>query len=135
MGEGYHGNFGHTKGSTEIIPINKLNDVLYCDNKMTNYLLNVNHEQGKSKAKFFIETLGFSKKDGETLHNAIVNSIIGKYPDKCIYTSYGLKVEYHTTIYGKNGRAVKANIVAILQKDVENTKFKIITVYPDKKVK
>ncbi len=48
-------------------------------------------------------------------------------------TPYGTKHTYHTRIMGKNGDAVSAKVVVVIQKDNGRTTYKIVTVYPDKK--
>lgn len=133
MGSGYHGGFGNTEGSCNIQPISSETDVEYVEAKMQDYLLNLNHPIGKSKAKYFIETLGYSKNDGLLLHKNIVTSIIGKKPIKTVKTPHGLKHEFHTKITGVNGKIVDTKIVTIIQKDNNKIKYKIITVYPNKK--
>ena len=43
------------------------------------------------------------------------------------------KLTFKTTLSGKNGKAVNANVVIVIQKDKSRKTFKIVTVYPDKK--
>ena len=54
---------------------------------------------------------------------------------KVRYTSYGIKHTYHTTLIGKDGANISANVVVVVQKDNKRITYKIITVYPDKKEK
>ena len=66
-------------------------------------------------------------------HKNVVAAIIGKTPTKSEQTQYGIKYTYNTILQGKNGKAISANIVVVIQKDNERTTYKIVTVYPDKK--
>ena len=138
MGAGYHGGFGHTFGERNKIctiskPISKRGDVRYSAKKTQGYLLNINHLQGGSKAKFMRDILGYTVNDSKIFHNNIVNSIINREPTKTVQTQYGLKHTYHTTLIGKDGKNVSANIVVVVQKDKKRITYKIVTVYPNKK--
>ena len=131
MGGGRNGNFGNTRGSN--IPITKRSDVRYNKNKTEGYLLNKNHPQGGSKAKFMEEVLGYTKSDSKLFHKKVVESIINKMPSKSERTIYGIKQTYKTELIGKNGIKVKANVVVVIQKDTGRMTYKIVTVYPDKR--
>ena len=48
-------------------------------------------------------------------------------------TQFGTKHTYHTKLSGKDGKAVSANVVVVIQKDNGRLTCKIVTVYPDKK--
>ncbi len=54
---------------SEFLP--NANEAYVEEQKILNYLLNLNHEKGKSKAKFFIAR-GFRVEDLATIHNALV---------------------------------------------------------------
>ncbi len=138
MGAGYRSRFGHTHGEKKKInsiskPISKCGDVRYSAKKTQGYLLNTNHPQGGSKAKFMRDVLGYTANDSKIFHNNVVKSIINREPTKTVQTQYGLKHTYHTTLIGKDGKHVSANVVAIVQKDNKRVTYKIVTVYPDKK--
>lgn len=134
MGTGFHGRFGSgTKGAEP--PVTKNSDVRYSKKKTEGYLLNENHPVGGPKAKFMKEVLGYSKEDSKLFHNNIVSAIKDKVPSKSEATQYGTKYTYNTKLIGKNGSAVSANVVVVIQKDNGRTTYKIITVYPDKKEK
>lgn len=140
MGAGYKGGFGHSNGEKRKInsiskPISKLGDVRYSAKKTQGYLLNTNHPKGGSKAKFMRDVLGYTTSDSKVFHNNVVNSIINREPTKTVQTQYGLKHTYHTTLIGKDGKSVSANVVAVVQKDNKRVTYKIVTVYPDKKEK
>ena len=132
MGAGYHGGFGGTDGSLRNnAPVNNHNDVVYDKKKTIEYLLNPNHPVGGPKAIFMRDVLGYSQSDSKVFHRNVVSSIIGKIPSKTETTPFGIKHVYHTTLVGKDGRTVSANVVVVIQKDNGKTTFRIITVYPD----
>lgn len=133
MGTGFHGNFGNTKGTKNRTPIRNKNDVEYSKNKMENYLLNNGHPKGKSKAKFLKDVLGYKSGDGKILHDNLVKAVLNKKPVKVENTSYGIKNTYKIKLVGKNNEEVTANVVCIFQKNSGETKYRIITVYPDKR--
>ena len=140
MGAGFKGGFGHTFGDRVKVssiskPISKSVDVRYSAKKTQGYLLNTNHPQGGSKAEFMRDVLGYTVKDSKIFHNNVVKSIINREPTKTVETQYGLKHTYHTTLIGKDGKNVSANVVAVVQKDKKRVTYKIVTVYPDKKEK
>jgi hypothetical protein len=134
MGTGFHGGFGNTEGAKNYIPVTKLSDVVYDSTKIKDYLLNENHPVGGSKARFMREVLGYSVDDAELFFKNVVTAIKGKVPASSNMTPYGQKYTYHTYLVGKDGAKVKANIVVVIQKDNQKTTYRIITVYPDKKV-
>lgn len=134
MGAGIHGGFGGTKGAQEqTAPVKATKDVRYSKKKTEGYLLNPNHPVGGAKAKFMREVLGYSQADSHLFHKNVAASLVGKSPSKTETTPFGTKHTYHTKIIGKNGDAVSAKVVVVIQKDNGRTTYKIVTVYPDKK--
>lgn len=133
MGAGRSGLFHGTKGADGKPPISERKDLRYDKRKTEGYLLNPNHPQGSAKAKFFIEILGYSQRNGEQLHNALYNSIRGRLPVKTDKTQYGIRHTFHTAIRGINGRLYEANVVVVIQRDNKRVTYKIVTVYPNKK--
>lgn len=133
MGAGFHGNFGNTKGTMDRVPIKNKNDVEYNKNKMEKYLLNSDHPEGKSKARFLKDVLGYESGDGKILHDNLVKAVLNKKPIKTENTSYGIKNTYKIKLVGKNNKEITANVVCVFQKDSGKTKYRIVTVYPDKR--
>lgn len=103
--------------------------------KYENYLLDKNHKDGGSKAKFLSETLGYNKGDGAKLHNAISEAIDGKTPNTVTKTKYGTKCTFDTKIKGNDGKYHYANITVVIQKDNGRTTWRLITITPGKKDK
>ena len=122
------------KLNSEKFDINKFS---YGDSqaKIENYLLNLENEKGRSKAKFFIEILGYSKNNPREFFDNISNALDGKKPARIENTSFGEVREFHEKIKGLNGKYEYANIVVIVQKDNRKVTYRIITAYPDKKEK
>lgn len=129
MGSGECGNYYRTKGSTP--PIQRNGDIRYSDKKFVEYLLNTNHPEGSSKAKFFNDTLGYNQDNSKKLFDSIVKSIKGVNPTKTITTPYGVKHNFKVEIEGAKGIKTKANVVVVVQKDKRRITYKIVTVYPD----
>jgi hypothetical protein len=111
-----------------------LSDVIYDAVKIKDYLLNENHPIGGAKAKFMKEVLGYSTDDAELFHKNVIVAIKDKIPSSSEKTPYGMKYAYHTELVGKAGVKVSTNVIVVIQKDNEKTTYRIITVYPDKKV-
>ena len=101
--------------------------------KIEVYLLNKNHPVGGSKAKFFIDHLGYSKDNPKQFFNAIYLAIDGKIPTKERDTAHGHVLEFHEKIKSISGKYYEANIVVSIQKDHGKLTYRIITAYPDKK--
>ena len=101
--------------------------------KYDGYLLNLDHSDGGSKAKFLKEVLGYEKGDGELLHSAISDAINNKYPDEIENTKFGTKYTFRIKIKGKNGRYEFANVIVVVQNDKGKTTWRIITLYPGEK--
>ncbi len=102
-------------------------------NKIENYLLNLNNEKGKSKAKFFIEVLGYSNNNSKQFYDNLIDSIKNKIAIKIVKTEYGEVREFHEKIKSISGKYEYANIVIVVQKDNGKTSYRFITAYPDKK--
>lgn len=83
---------------------------------MENYLLNNKHSEGKSKAKFLKDVLGYKSGDGKILHDNLVKAVLNKKPVKVENTSYGIKNTYKIKLVGKNNKEITANVVCIFQK-------------------
>ncbi|WP_329380736.1 DUF6883 domain-containing protein [Anaerofustis sp. HA2171] len=134
MGAGFHGGFGDTYGAKQNnVPVNDPKNVRYSKKKTEEYLLNINHPIGGSKAKFMKDVLGYSQSDSKLFHKNVVASLVGKSPTKSETTPFGIKHTYNTKIIGKSGKSSNANVVVVIQKDNSRVTYKIVTIYPDKK--
>ena len=136
MGSGTSGLYPSLHSSSKNnAPIQKPGDLRYSKKKTEGYLLNLNHPQGGSKAKFMHDVLGYSQADGKEFHMNIISAIKDIAPSKSEETGYGKKHTFPTKLIGKNGKTVSANVVVVIQKDKGRKTYKIVTVYPDKKEK
>lgn len=54
-------------------------------------------------------------------------------PENLVGKTEKTKLTYHTTLIGRDGKAVSAKVVVVIQKDNGRKTYKIVTVYPDKK--
>lgn len=98
-------------------------------------ILKTAHPRGGTKAKFFIETLGYSKSNSKEFYDNLAEAIDKKIPSKVTRTQYGIVCEFREKIKGVNGKYEYANIIASIQKDDGKEKYRILTVYPGKKEK
>lgn len=113
------------------------NELSYVESKIKieTYLLNKDHSKGGSKAKFFIDCLGYSKENPMQFFNAICLAIDGKIPIKERDTMHGHVLEFHEKIKSISEKYYEANIIISIQKDCGKLSYRIITIYPDKKGK
>lgn len=107
----------------------------YSSKKFEDYLLNKNHPVGGSKAKFFIETLGYSKNDGRKLFANIKKAVNNQIPTSTEKTKFGYKQNFDVKLEGMNGKVHYANVTIIVQKDNNRTTYKVVSVVPRKKDK
>ena len=101
--------------------------------KYDGYLLDLNHKDGGSKAKYLKDVLGYNKGDGQALHNAIGEAIDGELPNSVEQTKFGQKYTFNTKIRGKDGSYKSANVVVVVQNDNGKVTWRTITLYPGKK--
>ena len=123
-------------GTNDFVNINETNfPFKESINKYENYLLDLNHKKGGSKAKFLKEVLGYKSGDGEKLHKAILEGIKNKQPDNVENTNYGVKYTFNTSIKGLDGKYEQANVIIVVQNDNGKVTWRIVTLYPGKKEK
>lgn len=105
----------------------------YNQPKMEDYLLNPDHPQGGSKAKFLEEVLGYSNGDSQALHDNIAAALSGKEPSKTTTTEHGVKYEYEIKLRSRDDASTTANVTVVVQRDNGSDDFRIITLVPRKK--
>ena len=93
--------------------LKKTNASIY--KKLDTYLLNANHIDGKSKAKFFKEVLGYDRNNINKLAKQI--KFNQKTATKKSTNQYGTKYQQIIRIEGANGRLVDVKFVWIRNKD------------------
>jgi len=101
--------------------------------KYDSYLFDFNHKLGCSKAKFLKEVLGYTKGDGQKLHNAIKKATEEKIPNKIVKTDYGIKYNFDVTLEGKDGNLHSANVTIVVQNDDGKKTWRLITLIPREK--
>ena len=102
------------------------------EDKITKYLLNEGHPRGKEKAKFFISR-GFSPNFPRELSDVLSNHPETAELENEQTTDWGTKYTFVCNIKAPNTSSVC--IVSVWQVDNETTTLRLITAYPDKRVK
>ncbi len=72
--------------------------------KVTDYLLNLSHKEGGSKAKFFEQELGITADDWRFLHAQLVDALGKASFEDLRLDEYGIRFNAHLAIRGRNGR-------------------------------
>ena len=100
---------------------------LYIDPvKLKEYLLNMDHIDGRSKAKLLI-SFGFSSTDIDKLHQAILGHV-NNTDVKLLQTTFGDKFIVEGDMVTPVGKSLKIRSVWIKEKQEEIIKF--VTLYP-----
>lgn len=99
------------------------------DDKLTRYLLNMDHPVGGSKAKWFKKALGYTQDNMDDLAKQIVFD-----PKKAVQTGvtqYGTKFNQTTSIKGANGKVI--DVTFAWMKSAEDDVVRLVTAIPTKK--
>ncbi len=103
-----------------------LDSIVIESNKLTDYLLNINHPDGGIKAKFLIE----KKFDKDSLRNILVKQANEEEVKKVKESGFGTKYILESTVMAPDKKLVLLRSVWIVYLD---QKFiKLITAYPIK---
>lgn len=100
---------------------------IVADNKITNYLLNDNHEIGKHKANFF-KRFGFDTSDIKVFKESLVIHSVEREIEQTKNTLFGTKYELKCEIKTPDKRNPCIVTVWIIE-NTENTP-KLVTAYP-----
>jgi hypothetical protein len=81
--------------------------------KLRDYVLNLDHREGSSKAKFFAETLAITRDDWRHLHDQILDKLPDAYVESIRpkhwsgdgRTHWGIEWEVNVQVDGLNGRS------------------------------
>ena len=95
--------------------------------KISNYLLNVNHPDGGSKAKLLIG-FGFDLNHVSVLENTIINQAMFNDVSKVIPSTFGEKYLVEGNIKTPSGKFLQVRTVWVKELKEETVKF--ITLYP-----
>lgn len=98
--------------------------------KITRYLLNFDHEDGKTKAEFFVR-FGFDPDDWQVLERALLqhaleNPVVGQ-----METTFGIKYTVEGGLNCPDGR--RPGIRTIWQIDKDKDIPRLITAHPDRR--
>ena len=99
------------------------------DDKLTRYLLNVDHPVGGSKAKWFKEALGYTQSNMDDLAKQITFD-----PTKAVQTGvteYGTKFNQSISISGANGKVI--DVTFAWMKSATDDVVRLVTSIPTKK--
>lgn len=99
------------------------------DSKLSNYLLDENHEQGGSKAKFF-KSFGFKTEETEILKNSLLQHAIDRNVDSSVENEHGKKYVLKCEITSPDNRNPCIKSVWIIKKG-ESTP-RLVTAIPEK---
>ncbi len=103
----------------------------YCEEKkLREYLLNVDHKEGASKAKFFIELLDIKNEDWEYLADQVNNAMRFAKIKNITFTPHGVKYTARIKIIGRNLKEAILTTAWI----IDNSKVpRLVTVIPGEK--
>ena len=96
--------------------------------KISDYLLNVNHPDGGTKAKLLI-SLGFDINNASVLENMITKHATGNDVSKVIATPFGEKFLVEGIIETPSGKFLQIRSVWVKESKEELLKF--VTLYPN----
>lgn len=109
---------------------NSIEEVEVQSAKLIDYLLNLNHKDGGSKAKFFEQELAISSKDSDFLKSQLIDGLSAASLAKVNLTQHGLKFEAILPIKGINGSAATLKTVWIVR---PGERASLVTALPGKK--
>lgn len=99
------------------------------NDKLTRYLLNMEHPVGGNKAKWFKEALGYTQENMDDLAKQIIFD-----PNKAVQTGvteYGTKFNQTISITGANGKII--DVTFAWMKSLDDDVVRLITAIPTKK--
>ncbi len=98
--------------------------------KITDYLLNERHPQGKAKALWF-QSHGFHRKKWRVLSNSIRALLENRESEVMTKSPFGYRIVIRGTIPTPEGNPVR--IVTVWQRDRQTLAPRLITAYPDRR--
>ena len=98
--------------------------------KITDYLLNERHPQGKAKALWF-QSHGFHRKKWRVLSNSILALLENRESEVMTKSPFGYRIVIRGTIPTPEGNPVR--IVTVWQRDRQTLAPRLITAYPDRR--
>ncbi len=98
--------------------------------KITDYLLNERHPQGKAKALWF-QSHGFHRKKWRVLSNSIRALLENRESEVMTKSPFGYRIVIRGTIPTPEGNPDR--IVTVWQRDRQTLAPRLITAYPDRR--
>ena len=98
--------------------------------KITDYLLNERHPQGKAKALWF-QSHGFHRKKWRVLLNSIRALLENRESEVMTKSPFGYRIVIRGTISTPRGNPVR--IITVWQRDRQALAPRLITAYPDRR--
>ena len=98
--------------------------------KITDYLLNERHPQGKAKALWF-QSHGFHRKKWRVLSNSIRALLENRESEVMTNSPFGCRIVIRGTIPTPQGNPVR--IITVWQRDRQTLAPRLITAYPDRR--
>jgi hypothetical protein len=96
--------------------------------KLCNYLLNVAHRRGSSKAKMLL-AMGYLPEDWQRLESDIRVQHLNSEVDSVMNTAYGIRYDIVAPLQGPVGQAVMFR--SVWQIDTGTQLPRLITMYPE----
>ena len=97
------------------------------DEKLTQYLLALNHPVGHSKAVFF-RGVGYDESNIEKLRDGLLAIAKNEEAQEEISTDYGMKYVIHGSLNTPSGRTVSVTTIWIIEEAETSPRF--VTAYP-----
>ena len=98
--------------------------------KITDYLLNERHPQGKAKALWF-QSHGFHRKKWRVLSNSIRALLENRGSEVMTKSPFGYRIVIRGTIPTPEGNPVR--IITVWQRDRQALAPRLITAYPERR--
>lgn len=98
--------------------------------KLTDYLLDLSHEAGKSKAKFFEQELGITADDWRFLHGQFVDALGKASFEDIRLDDYGIRFSARLAIHGRNGQTAAVDTAWIVR---PKERASLVTAFPGTK--
>lgn len=98
--------------------------------KLTNYLLDPSHENGRAKAKFFVQELGIAANDWRFLHGQFIDALGNASFEDVRLDDYGIRFNALLAIQGRNRRTATVNTAWIVR---PKERAALVTAFPGAK--
>jgi hypothetical protein len=101
---------------------------LIAEDKLREYVLNLAHRRGASKAHV-LRSMGYQAARWQELEADLRNQHLTVVIDRVVDTAYGRRYEIHAPLTGPSGRTITFR--SVWQIDIGTSQPRLITMYPD----